>query len=152
MTYREFIPDLITIIEFYLKTSMGPETSIDIDSLYGYLLKKINMTEYNINDQIDCVKLFSYSDLLPYEKTFTISNFICFHNTHKYDINDVKESIGEFLIWKNTWLQQYIEQYPDDKYYTNIYNDTYKPIISIVIVPFERYICFTPYELWFYIN
>ena len=152
MTYIEFIPDLINIIEFYLKTSLGPDTSINKDSLYNHLIYKCNKMNFDIHERVNSIKIFSYSDISIFGRTYNIDDYICFTNTHKYDMINVNEYIGEFLKWKISWLSDYINQYPDDKYYTNIYNDTYNPIIQIVIIPFEQYICLTPYELWFYIK
>jgi hypothetical protein len=69
------------------------------------------------------------------------------NNTYKYDIYDITVNIGEYINWRNSWLYDYINEYPDDIYYTNIYYDTFKPIISIVIIPFEESITITPYEI-----
>lgn len=143
MTYENIIPDLLHIIEYWVKTNINTNAEISKQNLYNFLIRKCGWCHYDVNDPVQGI----ITCLDKFKKIYAVDDFMLCDNTYKYDIYDITVNIGEYIKWRNTWLHQYINDYPNDKYYTDIYYDTFKPIISIVIIPFEEYINITPYEI-----
>ena len=143
ISYNDLLPDIIQIVKYYVKTVHGSDTNIYEEYLYEYLIRKCHWGHFNPTDPVQGI----ITCLHKHRIIFQIDDYLFETNTHKYDVYDVTINIGEYINWRNTWLHQYINEYADDKYYSGIYYDTFKPIISIVIIPFERSITLTPYEI-----
>lgn len=147
LTYFEFIPDLINICEYWLKTIYCGDVVVNRNGLYNYLIRKCMWSHYDISDPVQGI----ITCLYPFKKIYHIDDYMFTNNTYRYDISKVTENIGEYINWRDSWLKEYVNDYPNDYYYTNIYYDTFKPIISIVIIPFENNIEITPYDINGYI-
>lgn len=143
IAYIDLLPDIINIIKYYVKTITSNQSNINEKNLYNYLIKKCEWFHYDTEEPVQGI----VTCLDRFEKAYNIDEFMLNNNTYKYDIYDITVNIGEYINWRNSWLYNYINEYPDDMYYTNIYYDTFKPIISIVIIPFEESITITPYEI-----
>ena len=143
MTYEDLIPDIIHIIKYYVHTVRGNDAPIHEQNLFNYLIRKCVWSHFTIDEPVQGI----ITCLHTFQKAYNTDDYMFTNDTYRYDIYDVTVNIGEYIHWRNNWLHSYINEYPEDKYYTDIYYDTFKPIISIVIVPFESSITITPYEI-----